>query len=515
MSWKELRDPIHGWIRLSLDEARLLDADIYLQRLRRVSQDGVVNYVYPSANVTRFEHSLGTMYLASLMSERVINEVNRHSLKTLMDSLGLYDDNVNTLGEYIRLGGLHHDIGHPPLSHVLDSYMAPLIKPDSPLYTLGIGKEHEVAGLLIMGSQQFKDIVSILGIDASVLRLLTFYKLIKRIKLATQYNSPVMEGSNLPEVKVIEGLSDDELLLLESVASVISGGIDADRLDYTLRDLYFTGVGSGSSSIDIARLVNYLHLGKGMLIFDDKAKAFLEGYAIARYSLYKWVYMHHKVLQFNEMIREVFSSIIKLKVAEDLRRAAFNFLNGNPDEKNLDIYTDDYLRTLIIDAYHNGLLDGYLRDYADSIIHRATNMRALWKRDEDYIMMFNLGNAIMLNKFIDENFEKGGLNWVNEFKGRIIDELRAALNCNCRILVSVASFSNDINALIRNSDGSLIPINEASPLIRAIDNAWEQTPHIFIFMDPLELSSAGLNLSRVKSVIVRILTEFTLKPSHH
>jgi len=509
VSWKELRDPVHGWIKLSLDEARFLDDDIYVQRLRRVLQDGLVHYVYPSARGTRFEHSLGTMHLSSLMSERVIGEADGKTLRALMGRLGIHDDNVRVLGEYVRLGGLHHDIGHPPLSHVLDGYLAPLIKPEPQLYMAGVGKEHEVAGFMLMGSRGFRDLVSMLGVDAGVLRLLTFYRLVKRVRLVSRYGDSAL-SLGVPEVKLLEGLSDDELMLLESLASILSGGIDADRLDYTLRDLYFTGAGSGSGAIDIARLVNYLHLGRGMLVFDDKAKAFLEGYALARYNLYKWVYMHHKVLLFDEIMREVLRQVMTLSIASELREAALRFLNGNPSEKNLDTYTDDQLSVTIGAAYHGGLLEGYVREYADSIMHRRTGMRALWKRDEDYITTLGLGNAVMLNRYIDENLEGKGLGWAVEFKQSIINELRRILNCDCRLLVSVASFINDIGALIRNSDGNLMPINEASPLIKAIDNAWEQTPHIFIFVNSTELEAKGINPGKVKEEAVKVLTRLIL-----
>ncbi|OED30038.1 HD domain-containing protein [Methanosphaera sp. WGK6] len=92
-----IRDSIHGDLHLTDYELKLIDT-VEIQRLRRIKQLGFTNLIYPGANHTRFEHSIGTLYLAN-------------KLGTI---LGL----DNEILELLRICGLLHDIGHAPFSHV-------------------------------------------------------------------------------------------------------------------------------------------------------------------------------------------------------------------------------------------------------------------------------------------------------------------------------------------------------------------------------------------------------------
>ncbi len=96
---KVVRDPVHGYIELDKLAISLIDTSP-LQRLRRIRQLGFSNLVYPGANHTRFEHSLGTMHLASMLTEEIETS----------------EEEKNEL----RAAALLHDIGHGPLSHVTE-----------------------------------------------------------------------------------------------------------------------------------------------------------------------------------------------------------------------------------------------------------------------------------------------------------------------------------------------------------------------------------------------------------
>jgi HD superfamily phosphohydrolase len=98
---KVVLDPVHGYIELD-DFVLDLLATSQVQRLRRVRQLGFSSLVYPGANHTRFEHSLGTMYLASLLIKN-------------LDSIE-EDKKIE-----IKAASLLHDIGHGPFSHVTEN----------------------------------------------------------------------------------------------------------------------------------------------------------------------------------------------------------------------------------------------------------------------------------------------------------------------------------------------------------------------------------------------------------
>ena len=98
---KSIQDPVHGIIKLEDWMIKIIDTPQF-QRLRRIKHLGFANLVYPGANHTRFEHSLGVMHIARLLSEKL------------------------ELGDEIVVAGLLHDIGHTPFSHsserILEKY---------------------------------------------------------------------------------------------------------------------------------------------------------------------------------------------------------------------------------------------------------------------------------------------------------------------------------------------------------------------------------------------------------
>ncbi|MGZ7095649.1 MAG: HD domain-containing protein, partial [Methanobacterium sp.] len=92
---KLIRDSVHGNLYLDEFEIKLLDTP-QMQRLRRIKQLGFTNLVYPGANHTRFEHSIGTMHIASQIA----------------DNIELEEDHK----KMVRCAALLHDVGHAPFS---------------------------------------------------------------------------------------------------------------------------------------------------------------------------------------------------------------------------------------------------------------------------------------------------------------------------------------------------------------------------------------------------------------
>lgn len=124
---KIIRDPIHGNIRLSALEQELLDTP-QMQRLRRIKQNGLCHLVYPAMHSSRFEHSLGVLHLASVMS----------------DYLGLKDIDRDPL----RAAALLHDVGHCAFSHTTDELLGRMAYTHEKI-SCNIIKDSEVADVLV------------------------------------------------------------------------------------------------------------------------------------------------------------------------------------------------------------------------------------------------------------------------------------------------------------------------------------------------------------------------------
>jgi uncharacterized protein len=121
---KTIRDPIHGDIEVSELELNVLDSP-QMQRLRRIKQLSFCSLIYPGANHTRFEHSLGTMHIAGKMAS----------------AAGLDEEE----SKKIRLAALLHDVGHLPYSHSLESVL---------------GLNHEAIGKYLLKKSSLSEIIT-------------------------------------------------------------------------------------------------------------------------------------------------------------------------------------------------------------------------------------------------------------------------------------------------------------------------------------------------------------------
>ncbi len=146
---KTIKDPVHGHVRVSDDLLPLLDAP-HVQRLRYVRQLGFSHLVYPGANHSRFEHSVGTMYLAGTMAHE----------------LGLDADDC-LLAE---AAGLLHDIGHGPFSHATEPLLAefcgrghddiaPLLIEDLGSVLSGAGVDMKEIAAMVNGTHRYAGII--------------------------------------------------------------------------------------------------------------------------------------------------------------------------------------------------------------------------------------------------------------------------------------------------------------------------------------------------------------------
>ena len=216
---KIIKDPVHGYVEVEDFILPLLDSPI-VQRLRYVKQLGFSSLVYPGANHTRFEHSLGTMFLADMASRR----------------FALTDDE-RTL---VITAALLHDIGHGPFSHASEPLMEEILH-----------HSHDDIRSLVTGT--VGDMLSDTGVDPAEL-------------------CAVVAGTH-------------------ELSGIIHGNLDVDRMDYLLRDAYYTGAPYGT--VDAQRLIRHLLRTDRGIALDENGMNAAESLLIARTQMRPNVYFHH------------------------------------------------------------------------------------------------------------------------------------------------------------------------------------------------------------------------------
>lgn len=262
---KRIFDPIHHFIELGDGEIALLNT-APVQRLRRLRQLGLAYLAFPAAEHSRFGHALGAL----AMGERTIESLHRHD-----------PDYFSSEADYaaqrrlLRASLLLHDVGHGPFSHASEAILE---------------RHHEFRAREILALPEVARALERLEVDAGeVVALVT--------GAPTRY--PVLK-------------------------EIVSGPhLDADRMDYLLRDAYFTGVVNGHYDDDqlIASLRVFENGGRPMLGVDGRGVVALESFVLARYMMFSTVYFHHTTRQFERVLhtalREVWPSPSALDPIEE------------------------------------------------------------------------------------------------------------------------------------------------------------------------------------------------------
>lgn len=228
----EIRDPVHGYVKITEVERALIDSP-FIQRLRRVHQLAGSYLVYPGAVHTRFEHVIGTMHIAGQMADSLVQN-------SQMDL---------TQVQEVRLAALLHDVGHGPFSHMYEEVLA---------------EKSEV----------------------------THEDISQRVVLETSVRD-ILEEYGFSPKKISSLAVGKQKVRSHFMNEIIAGGLSADIMDYLLRDSYFTGVEYGK--VDVQRVANSLYSIDGHLVLDYAALYAFEAILLARYAMFKAVYFHRTV----------------------------------------------------------------------------------------------------------------------------------------------------------------------------------------------------------------------------
>jgi HD superfamily phosphohydrolase len=349
-----LRDPIHGYHALSSIDFTFLDLPP-LQRLRYISHLGFVDKIYPGANHTRFEHSIGVAAVA----ERIMKTLSEKH-KSITPRLAIDESEIWTA----KIAGYLHDIGHLPFSHASEAIFEALDIPKIANVALELGDTyapHELFSYLMAKTEFIQERISTVSKQ-------------KRLSLDAQQIS-----------KAILGIPKGEKRYL---SDIIHSSIDADRIDYLLRDGYYTGVPHGHVDIDhLARSFCAIERGKSIWLgIEERGLEAVEALYSSRDVMYPTVYLHHTS-----------------RIAEAMLKHTLFFAHrdGKINLLNLLCMNDAQLMAKLGEI-------GY-RDIAD---------RFLFRRFHKRIMLIRARDIECKGKAIDELLRKGNEN-IKKSVGRI------------------------------------------------------------------------------------------------
>ncbi len=228
-----INSPIHNIIEINNDYIFLLLDSIFMQRLRGIHHQGLAYLVYPTAIHSRFDHSLG----AYKLTNDIVNSMMKNTKSNFK--------NCEFTSTELLIAALLHDIGHYPFSHIGENIFGDIKSKLLPIFPniIKILPKHEArTANIILGKDIFIELKEFHGLD---LNPNNYFK--KIFKIINSFEDEKIKIDNVSTL--IEGLRINN----HDIGHLINGPIDVDKMDYILREAYFTGTPFGN--IDIHRII--------------------------------------------------------------------------------------------------------------------------------------------------------------------------------------------------------------------------------------------------------------------
>lgn len=320
-------DPIYGHVGITALEQLIINTP-EMARLRRIQQLGLADLAFPGANHTRFEHSIGTLFIADKIAR----------------ALGLPETEIAK----VRLAALLHDIGHCAFSHVVESVLK-----RNPAYQPVINgkkfRHHEMFTKHIISNSLHSKPEIAKGVSE------------------TFHEEPTMFFETIAKMATgeIEGLEKPYL------AQIISNDIDADRIDFLLRDSYHTGVSLGL--VDVDQIIESLSLSSGSLILggafnyeEDMALTAAESMLIARAHHYSAIIHNPRTQGARVMLLSALERALSNfeRPGNDVRAAISRFFTEYIDSDLLnfiEMYGDAKAKKLVLELRNGNVCNAVVR----------------------------------------------------------------------------------------------------------------------------------------------------------
>lgn len=381
---KVLKDPVHSYIHIHYEVIwNCLDSKEF-QRLRRIRQLGGDFQVYPTAEHSRFSHSLGVYEIV----RRMVTEV-----KSLCVELTEYEKVC------VMLAGLLHDVGHGPFSHAFEN--------------ITNHSHEEYTAKIILGNTELN----------AILRAVS---------------------EKLPQdiVSIIQHTHENDIL-----NQIVSGQLDADRMDYLLRDSYFTATSYGQ--FDLERILRTMRVrktaeGRKVIVVKYTGIHSVEDYIMARYQMYWQVYYHPVARSYEAVFIQLFNRL------KDIFKGDKDYFEDMkvlvPFLEKSEVSVDEYFK-----LDENSLLYccALIQDKEDKIA--ADLARRLQNRNLFEYVDYNEENLAQIKNMLEEN------NLDERYYLRIEN-----------VEASVYSPYKGRKILIEKLNGDIVALEKASTIVESI-----------------------------------------------
>ena len=381
---KVLKDPVHSYIHIHYEVIwNCLDSKEF-QRLRRIRQLGGDFQVYPTAEHSRFSHSLGVYEIV----RRMVTEI-----KSLCVELTEYEKVC------VMLAGLLHDVGHGPFSHAFEHVTN--------------HSHEEYTAKIILGNTELNAILR----DVS---------------------------EKLPQdiVSIIQHTHENDIL-----NQIVSGQLDADRMDYLLRDSYFTATSYGQ--FDLERILRTMRVrktaeGRKVIVVKYTGIHSVEDYIMARYQMYWQVYYHPVARSYEAVFIQLFNRL------KDIFKGDKDYFEDMkvlvPFLEKSEVRVDEYFK-----LDENSLLYccALIQDKEDQIA--ADLARRLQNRNLFEYVDYNEENLAQIKNMLEEN------NLDERYYLRIEN-----------VEASVYSPYKGRKILIEKLNGDIVALEKASTIVESI-----------------------------------------------
>lgn len=384
--YKQFKDPIYGYVKIPANYVNNIIDSAEFQRLRRIVQTSY-SPLYSAAVHNRFIHSIGVYYLGTIAAKSVFADLEK------VDSVE-FDVDLKRIKEVFLLACLLHDVGHAPFSHTGEKY-----------YLDENGGYSELHNKLtsFVNTESFKNDIPENSKSAAPHEIMSA---IVALKCFDEYFQNDFEKELF--ARCITGYKYSENNLLNSIYNCIitllnSKVIDVDRLDYLIRDAYFTGF--ETVNIDYARLLSSLTIvienNKASLGYNKNAISVIENVVYAHDAERKWIQTHPIVLYDMYIIQHVIDNLNKrISTSNDEKLFSLESLSleGHTLNNSLEIslLCDDDIVHLLKKNKQDPLCMEYFS--------RKDRRHPLWKSESEYKAYISLWFGV--DGIIQNNFNE-------------------------------------------------------------------------------------------------------------